>query len=75
MKEGENNSQIEVSEKGRNIQTFVKKEVYIALAEEKTDLKYELETKKKEANKVTSELQKIKESGQYIDSDDNINKT
>ena len=72
MKEGENKSQIEVSEKGRNIQTFVKKEVYIALAEEKTDLKYELETKKKEANKVTSELQKIKESGQYIDSDDNI---
>ena len=71
MKEGENKSQIEVSEKGRNIQTFVKKEVYIALVEEKTELKYELETKKKEANKAISELQKIKESGQYIDSNDN----
>ena len=71
LKEGENKSQLEVSEKGRNIQTFVKKEVYNALVEEKTELKYELETKKKEANKATSELQKIKESGQYIDSNDN----
>ena len=54
LKEGENKSQIEVSEKGRNIQTFVKKEVYNALVEEKTQLKYELETKKKEADKATS---------------------
>ena len=68
LKEDKNKSQIEVSEKGGNVQTFVKKELYTALVKETTELKYELETKKKEI----SEQQKIKESGENIDSKNEI---
>ena len=49
----------------------MKKEIYVALVKENKDLKYELETKKKEASQAVSELQKIKESGEYIESSEN----
>ena len=56
---------------GPHSKIFVKKEIYVALVKENNNLKYELETKKKEASQAISELQKIKESGEYIESNDN----
>ena len=55
---------------GPHSKIFVKKEIYAALVKENKDLKYELETKNKEASQTISELQKIKESGEYIESND-----
>ena len=56
---------------GPHSKIFVKKEIYVALVKENKDLKYELETKKKEASQAISELQKIKESGEYIEIESN----
>ena len=66
LNENKNKPQI-----GPHSKIFVKKEIYVALVKENKDLKYELETKKKEASQAVSELQKIKESGEYIESSEN----
>ena len=63
LNENQNKPQI-----GPHSKIFVKKEIYVALVKENKDLKYELETKKKEASQAISELQKMKE---YIESNDN----
>ena len=63
LNENKNKPQI-----GPHSKIFVKKEIYVALVKENKDLKYELETKKKEASQAISELHKMKE---YIESNDN----